>query len=1734
MTAPAQVRINEFMAANTSAYADPQGDYDDWIELYNAGTAPVDIGGWYITDNLGAPTKHRIATGSPAQTTIPARGYLILWADEEVADGPRHLNFKLNADGEAIGLFAPDGSTPVDTLTFESQQPNVSYGRFPDGDPLEWRFFMPATPGAANTGGFPGRVADPQFSPPRGFYSASFLLTLSTATSGAQIFYTDDGSEPTQTSILYSGPIPITGTTIIRARAYRTGWLPSAIVTHTYLFHQSTLNQPALPPGFPANWCPSSSVSYTIPGDYQVDPDIVTSPSYSGSLIRALTQVPSLSIAMPVSSWFGYSTGLISNSDRADSQGWERACSAELLYADGRPGFAVLCGVRLIGGTSPDIIAGPPPRHKVPKHSLRLLFKDEFGPTRLELNEPLFTSSPLRSFNTLVLDARMNMTWHYSGTVSPAYQRERAEYIRDQFMNDMQNQLDFPSPHGFYAHVFLNGLYWGLYCIHERPDEHFLADYWGGTPDLYDVLKHTSSTVIAGSNTGYLAMFSLARAGLANQTNYQTLVTQYLDLDPFINYMVLNFWAGNEDWAHQNWYCGRNRTDGSLFRYYSWDAEHVLKGETYNSVTKNDRHGPTELHQLLRQNTEYRVRFGDRAHKLLRNNGLFSPSWATALFNARVNEIYDAIIMESARWGDHALDLGLDTRLFTRDGFWIPEINRIRTTYFGGRVNTVISQLRSNGVYPPTEAPTFRINGVSQHGGPIASGAILTMTNPNSSGTIYYTLDGTDPRQPVTGAISPTAVNYSTTPPPPLTDTTWVRARVRGTGGSWSALNDAVYRLANSNYGALRITEIMYNPAPPPAGSPWTGEDFEFVEIQNTASHTLDLSRVAFTQGIHFRFNNSDIKEAHLLAAGQYMVVAKNVRAFRSRYGNSISVAGQYVGSLDNTGERLRLTGPDGRTIVDLEYNDAREWPQAADGAGHSLVALPAALAGQPLGLGDYGPNWRASTFIHGSPGAADPPIPASAPNGVLLNEFAASTVHTPAPPHSNDWIELYNPTAADIVLTHCYLSDDIQNLAKWQIPNGTVIPAGGRLSFDEITHFNNPVGFGLDRSGERVVLSYLPGTGGDRVLDEIRFKAQENGVTLGRQPDGAVTSGPAVASWRPMPPTRGNPNAPPFRLPVINQFMYHPDDHSTTGEYVELLNPTTQSIPLWNAAGTWRLSGGVDFQFPTTVTLPAGGYVLILPFNPADTAALNAFKAKYGVGAFTSQLFGPWSGNLSNRTERLALERPQPPTTAGEGLSWAIVDETFYFHRWPYPTSPDGGGHALHRIAANASGADPTNWAAAPPVLVHSGIAAPLLINRPASGITHNAATLNGEITSTGGENPVVRIYWGLVDGGTTAGAWERMENLGVRGLGVFAAPISGLSPATTYYFRAYAQNFAGGTWAATSAYFVTGNPPPSLPTVTHSAATNISYTSATLNGNLISTGGENPAVRFYWGTTDGGKVAGNWANTRNLGTRGTGPFSADITGLTQNTRYYYQVSAANSAGTAWADASGSFMTLGPPPVVPPGIATQAPTNVTHNSATLNGQVTSTGGENPTVRVYWGPTAGGQVPANWANVVNLGVRPAGAVSANVSGLNPNTVYYYRYYAQNSAGGTWAATTANFTTDSPPIVPPTVTVAPATQITHNSATVGGSVVSTGGENPSVRIYWGTTDGGTTAGNWQQMQLLGPRGAGDFSAGLTGLNQNQRYYYRVFAQNSAGGVWSAAETFVTRLAPSAPARRWHLY
>ncbi len=400
-----------------------------------------------------------------------------------------------------------------------------------------------------------------------------------------------------------------------------------------------------------------------------------------------------------------------------------------------------------------------------------------------------------------------------------------------------------------------------------------------------------------------------------------------------------------------------------------------------------------------------------------------------------------------------------------------------------------------------------------------------------------------------------------------------------------------------------------------------------------------------------------------------------------------------------------------------------------------------------------------------------------------------------------------------------------------------------------------------------------------------------------------------------------------------------------------------------------------------------------------------------------------------------------------------------------------------------------------------------PGVITPAATNLASTTATINGQVTQVGSAAPTVTFFWGPTDGGSDTTKWTGTGsgNFTVAGTqtGTFSNNITGLVANTPYFYRVRAVNATGTTWSAPAQTFTTLVLPPTMANLT---PTQIGASSAKLGGNVVSTGGVTPVTKIYYGVTDGGTTVANWANSIDFGQQ-TAAFSRVVTGLLANQLYFFRASGTGVGGTGWAPASGTFTTAA---ASLPAITTAAATNVDLTSVTLNGNVTATGNDAPTVKFYYGTTDGLGVPANWTSNVSVGLQ-AGKTSVDLTGLTAGTVYYFRAAATNGAGTGWGAT-LTFTTDV--ITKPKVATRDATNVTSTIADLRGEVTSTGDEAPTVRFYWGTTDGGTVAASWTNVTTVGID-SGNFERVLTGLTPNTTYYFRAFAQNSAGSDWAGS-------------------
>ena len=966
--------ITEFLAQNTSNRTDEDGKFSDWIEIHNPDpAAALDLAAYYLTDDATNPTQWQF----PAGVTLAPGAYLLVWAsgeDRRAASGPLHTNFSLKAEGEYLGLVKPDGQTVASAYApaFPAQRQNVSYGVAPGGNRS---FFNTPTPAAANNGNVSASVAAPVFSQPRGFYDHPFSLTIRSDTPGASIRYTTDGSAPTASSgTVYNGPITVSTTENIRAVAYTNGSAASAVVTQSYIFLDDVVRQPASVPGFPgAGSTRTVENGARLPADTQMDPNVVNDPAYAGQIRGALTSIPTLVLTAPTSTIFG-GQGF---HDASGDDGPEQPVSVELIDP-ARP-----------QDNSGVTAAAEPQSNAFLKRSIRLSFKPEFGPTewRTDLlkNAPLNGDSASGELDSLVLRGGKNRSWAYTTGAS--------SYVEDQWYRDTQIAVSGYGSHGTFVHLYLNGVYWGLYNIAERPDEGWQAETFGGQDDDYFSVRNGGRRRGDGSRWDYL-IGDLTDKDLSNSANYNEL-KRYLDVEDYAEYLLVNWFQGTTDWPNNNWFGGYRTTGGTNsptpFRYFAWDGEYSWDRENGVDIDVNGAAIPPAftrdtndvesrsinvgIFNALRENSDFMTLLADRAYALTRPGAPLSTESALARFDALTDYIDDAMIGESARWGD-AFE-PVNGKTLTRDRDWRAEVRTIRSLIQGNDTQ-LIGALRTADFYPTVNPPTM-----NQRGGPVAPGFDLTLANPNSGGTIYYTTDGSDPRLPG-GGISPRAAVYEG--PVNLDASATVRARVRS-GDTWSAQDAAAFEV--SPFSALRVTELMYNPAPANPPGSIDGDEFEFIRLRNTGDTPLNLAGVRLHGGIGFTFAGGTI------APGETITLAENPDAFAARYGTGVAIAGRYTGKLDDEGEAVRLLDPQGNAILDFTYDDA--WYPTTDGQGYSLVILNPSASPTSWGAKEsWGPSAAVGGTI-GTPNPTPPPVPVPDPTPGPENQSPAVTVTGPA-----------------------------------------------------------------------------------------------------------------------------------------------------------------------------------------------------------------------------------------------------------------------------------------------------------------------------------------------------------------------------------------------------------------------------------------------------------------------------------------------------------------------------------------------------------------------------------------------------------------------------------------------------------------------------------------------------------------------------------------------------------------
>lgn len=655
-----------------------------------------------------------------------------------------------------------------------------------------------------------GYAAAPTFSVPHGFYDEPQAVALESTTPESIIVYTTDGSAPQISAnlnvingTLYTEPLSIPATAVVRAATFRMEYEPSRIAASSYLFLDDIIQQSPngeLPgPGWAENGTNGQEM------DYGIDPDILSVEDVQ-AVKDSLASLTTFSISTDLPNLFDPVTGIYVNAGNR-GRDWERAASVELIDPTGaEAGFSINAGLRIRGGYSRGGFN--------PKHAFRFYFRGDYGETKLEY--PLFGDEGTDEFDVLDLRTAQNYSWSLDGN-------NQNTFLREVFARDLQADMGQPYTRSRYHHLYVDGVYWGVFMTQERVQKDYAESYFGGSEDDYDVVKsdnvNNRRTELAdGSDAAWRQLFDLAQGltanPVANANNYWTMqgltpdgerdpdLPVLLDVENLVDYMLIIFYTGGYDVGlsqflgnniGNNWQGVYNRvTADQGFQFFMHDNEHSLgtnntddidRTGPFNTPNQNsfEYFNPHYLHEDLLASAEYRLAFADRVRPHFFDGGAMTPDASIARMAERMVQVEPAIIAESARWGDAQRGTPATHRI------WEIEYNSIIRTYFPNRTDTVFEQLLGDGLYPTVSAPQY-----NQYGGPVSPGFSLQMTVP--SGSIYYTTDGSDPRT-IGGGISPTAIRY--TQPYEVSSAKTVKSRTF-LSGQWSALTSSTFETTGS------------------------------------------------------------------------------------------------------------------------------------------------------------------------------------------------------------------------------------------------------------------------------------------------------------------------------------------------------------------------------------------------------------------------------------------------------------------------------------------------------------------------------------------------------------------------------------------------------------------------------------------------------------------------------------------------------------------------------------------------------------------------------------------------------------------------------------------------------------------------------------------------------------------------------------------------------------------------
>jgi hypothetical protein len=973
--------ISEFCADN-SRLEDEDVETPDWIEIYNGQNASVNLNGWHLTNSPANPGFWTF----PAVTLAPYQ-YRIIYAsgkNRALTTGQLHTNFILPKDAGYVAVTAAD-NTVVSSYTYGTQAQDVSYGE--QGEARTVGYLYPTTPGSKNNSlqaaGPPAE--DIVWSDVGGIITANKSITISAPiAAGSVVRYTTNHTDPNESSAAYDPAAPPAAFTVsnsvnLRARVFTPGRLPGPVSSRTFLRLDPTLTNYNGGGMFTSHLPVIVMDSFGVPVDAYSDPGQARPFRFTYAVVIDKDPVTGrASLSGPINFQGRGGTHVRGESSSGFPQ---RQYAWELWNEEGSDNEASILGMP----AESDWVLHAPYTDKSLMRNL-LVFQRMFS---------------LRGEGSAMRTKFCEVFFNQEAGQGVSSADYRGVYVLMEKIKRNKDRVEIEKLNSLTTDP--NMIKGGYLFKKDKPGIGNTTWTTSGGIGLQGVEPEVLNTPQLNYLSSYMNSFETALNG-ANFANPTLGYQAYIDRDSFID----NQWwveiAKQIDGYRLSTYFTKTRA-GKVVCAPLWDYNlslfnaDYLQGDQptgwyYPQLAGSDYPWYTRLHQ----DVNYRVRHWDRYWELRRTHwattgttgnilaeidanasnllngstaavGNSSPAQPPLLENAVMRHFRKWPILGTYVWPNPP---GYATRTtYQSEIAAMKNFLSSRLAWIDDQNNRDNSNNVSTVIYRP---PVTSING-----GNVPAGTQVTLqeyagTPPSgytySTGTLYYTTNGSDPRV-AGGAVSPSALVY--TGPITISTSQAVKARLFNTTTSvWSPLAVAEFTVdaVPATAANLVVSELMYHPRPatPAESAAGFGEnDFEYIELLNVGAQSVDLTGCHLQDAVNFDFDVLDPGNI-VIPAGGRMVVVANTSAFAMRYpgGSGFTVAGPFSGSLSNNGELFTLRAADGSVIAQFTWGDAEPWPIDADGAGYSLVL------NNPASNPSYsaGTAWRSSAQVDGSPGA--------------------------------------------------------------------------------------------------------------------------------------------------------------------------------------------------------------------------------------------------------------------------------------------------------------------------------------------------------------------------------------------------------------------------------------------------------------------------------------------------------------------------------------------------------------------------------------------------------------------------------------------------------------------------------------------------------------------------------------------------------------------------------------------